>query len=421
MSVIQAVRGTKDILPDEILKWHKLEEIARKVSANYGYKELRTPIFEKTEVFTRGVGNGTDIVNKEMYSFLDRGDESITLRPEQTAAIVRAVIQNNLLKENSTTRLYYIGQYFRYERPQKGRLREFHQYGAECINSPYPESDAEVICLAVSLINKLGITDYKLRLNSLGNEISRANYRNVLINFLESNKEKLSEESKVRLATNPLRILDSKNPIDIEITTKAPNILDSLDNESIEHFDEVKKLLTASDINYEISPNLVRGLDYYSHTVFEFQSTYLGAQDAFAGGGRYNSLFKELGGKDTPAVGFAMGIERLLLILEQIEQQKIENLKDLINVIIVPTSEKHLDTAMRVANIIRNKLELSCLVDVNRRSMKSQLREGNKWEVMRALIIGDDEVATDSVTVKYMMEKIEQYSLKIEDIVKQNW
>lgn len=414
MSIIQSVRGTKDILPNEIHKWQKLEEIARNVSEKYGYKELRTPVFEKTEVFSRGVGDGTDIVNKEMYSFLDRGGESITLRPEQTAALVRSVIQNNLLNENPVTRLYYIGSYFRYERPQKGRLREFHQYGAECLNSPYPESDVEVICLAVELIKKLGINNYKLKLNSLGNEISRTNYRNVLINFLESHKEKLSEESIIRLAANPLRVLDSKNPVDIEVTSNAPNILDSLDNESVQHFDEVKKLLTTSNINYEISPNLVRGLDYYSHTVFEFQSTELGAQDAFGGGGRYNSLFTELGGKETPAVGFAMGIERLLLILEQIhEQVKIENG---IDAIIIPTNEKYVETAMKVANILRNKLEISCIFDINRRSMKAQLREANKLETKWAIIIGDDEAAANSVSIKYMLEKKEQELIKIADI-----
>ena len=413
MAIIQSVRGTKDTLPNEIYKWQKLEEIARKVSERYGYKELRTPLFEKTEVFSRGVGDGTDIVNKEMYSFADRGGESITLRPEQTAALVRAVIQNNLLTENPATRLYYIGSYFRYERPQKGRLREFHQYGAECLNSPYPESDVEVICLAVELINKLGINNYNLRLNSLGNEVSRANYRNVLINFLESHKEKLSEESTARLATNPLRVLDSKNPIDIEITSNAPNILDSLDSESIRHFDEVQKLLTVSKINYEISPNLVRGLDYYSHTVFEFQSTELGAQDAFGGGGRYNSLFAELGGKDTPAVGFAMGLERLLLILEQIQgQATVEK----VDAIIIPTNEKYVEIAMQVANILRNKLEFSCILDINRRSMKAQLREANKLEAKWAIIIGDDEVAADSVSLKFMLEKKEQELIKIANI-----
>ena len=413
MNTIQNVRGTKDILPNEIYKWQKLEETARNVSKKYGYKELRTPIFEKTEVFARGVGEGTDIVNKEMYTFADRGNESLTLRPEQTAALVRSVIQNNLLAENPVQRLYYIGSYFRYERPQKGRFREFHQYGVECLNSPFPESDVEVICLAISFIQQLGVTDYKLNLNSIGNENSRVNYKKVLVDFLNSHKEKLSEESKNRLEINPLRVLDSKNPVDIEIVKNAPNILDSLDEESLNHFNIVKSLLDILQINYEINPTLVRGLDYYSHTVFEFQSTHLGAQDAFGGGGRYNSLFSELGGKDTPAVGFAMGIERLLLILEQIGNTVLEEKSE---IMIISSDEKHLGFAIKVSEIIRNKLGKSCLMDLSRRSMKSQLREANKLGVKYALIIGDEEAANNSITVKYMQENKEQCLLKIEEL-----
>jgi len=413
MNTIQNVRGTKDILPNEIYKWQKLEETARNVSKKYGYKELRTPIFEKTEVFARGVGEGTDIVNKEMYTFADRGNESLTLRPEQTAALVRSVIQNNLLAENPVQRLYYIGSYFRYERPQKGRFREFHQYGIECLNSPFPESDVEVICLAISFIQQLGVTDYKLNLNSIGNENSRVNYKKVLVDFLNSHKEKLSEESKNRLEINPLRVLDSKNPVDIEIVKNAPNILDSLDEESLNHFNIVKSLLDILQINYEINPTLVRGLDYYSHTVFEFQSTHLGAQDAFGGGGRYNSLFSELGGKDTPAVGFAMGIERLLLILEQIGNTVLEEKSE---IMIISSDEKHLGFAIKVSEIIRNKLGKSCLMDLSRRSMKSQLREANKLGVKYALIIGDEEAANNSITVKYMQENKEQCLLKIEEL-----
>jgi len=413
MATIQNVRGTKDILPNEIYKWQKLEEIARNVSEKYGYKELRTPIFEKTEVFSRGVGEGTDIVNKEMYTFADRGNESLTLRPEQTAALVRSVIQNNLLAENPVQRLYYLGSYFRYERPQKGRLREFHQYGIECLNSAFPESDVEVICLAISFINQLEIKDFKLNLNSIGNEQSRANYKKILIDFLNSHKNNLSEESKNRLEINPLRVLDSKNPADIEIVKNAPNILDSLDDESLNHFNIVKNLLDILQINYTVNPTLVRGLDYYSHTVFEFQSTHLGAQDAFGGGGRYNSLFTELGGKETPSVGFAMGIERLLLILEKIGNTPQENNTE---IMIIFSDEKHIDFAMKVSDIVRNKLGKSCLMDLNRRSMKSQLREANKLGVRLALIIGDEEVAKESITVKYMQENKDQCFMRIEEL-----
>jgi histidyl-tRNA synthetase len=290
-------------------------------------------------------------------------------------------------------------------------LREFHQFGIECLNSPFPESDVEVICLATSFINELGIKNCKLNLNSIGNQQSRTNYKKILTDFLNSHRENLSEESRNRLENNPLRVLDSKNPIDIEIVKNAPNILDSLDEESLEHFDTVKNLLAILQINYEINPILVRGLDYYSHTVFEFQSNYLGSQDAFGGGGRYNSLFSELGGKDTPAVGFAMGIERLLLILEQIGEISDENKSE---VMVISTNEKHLSYAMKICDIVRNEFGKSCLMDLSRRSMKSQLREANKSGVKYAIIIGDDEVANNSLTVKYMQENKEQCVIPID-------
>jgi histidyl-tRNA synthetase len=282
------------------------------------------------------------------------------------------------------------------------------------LNSHFPESDVEVICLAAKLIDELGIKDYNLKLNSLGNKASGEVYRKVLTEFLNKNIENLSEESKNRIAKNPLRVLDSKNPVDIEIVKNAPNILDSLDNESVQHFEKVRKMLDFENIKYEISPNLVRGLDYYSHTVFEFQSTHLGSQDAFGGGGRYNSLFAELGGKETPAVGFAMGIERLLLILEQIQEQKVA---DNTKAMIILTDEKYVEFGMKAANILRNNLEISCILDVNRRSMKAQLREANKLNVKFALIIGDEEVANNSVSIKFMQENKEQKLIKLDEII----
>ena len=414
MATIQAVRGTKDILPVDIIKWQTLEHIARKVSNAFGYQEIRTPIFEKTEVFSRGVGDNTDIVNKEMYTFLDKGNESLTLRPEQTASLVRSVIQNNLITENIATRLFYIGQYFRYERPQKGRLRQFHQYGIECLNSSYPESDVEVILLAVNFIKKIGITDYKLKINSIGNTNSRNNYKIAILKYLEQNKEKLSNESKIRMYTNPLRVLDSKDTGDIEIISNAPSILDFLDQPSAEHFDMVKKMLDTSNINYEITPTLVRGLDYYSDTVFEFQSTYLGSQDAFGGGGRYNNLFSQLGGKDIPSIGFAMGMERLLLILEQISQnvptQKID-------ILLCSTNNDYLQYVTEISSLIRNNCDLVCISDVNRRSLKSQLREANKLNVRYAIIIGDEEVKNNTATIKFMQENKEQISIEKDKLV----
>ncbi|MDR0927799.1 MAG: histidine--tRNA ligase [Ignavibacteria bacterium] len=413
MNAIQSIRGTKDILPNESHKWQILEATAREISSSFGYRELRTPIFEKTEVFSRGVGDGTDIVNKEMYTFNDKGNESLTLRPEQTAALVRSVIQNNLLQENPVTRLYYIGQYFRYERPQKGRLRQFHQFGIECINSPYPESDAEVIMLAINFIKRLKINDYRLLLNSIGNEESRKNYKTALVAFLTANKDGLSEDSRNRLDINPLRILDSKATNDIDIVKNAPIILDFLDEESQLHFNTVKSLLDSVGIKYDINPLLVRGLDYYSHTVFEFQSTHLGSQDAFGGGGRYNGLFTELGGKDTPAVGFAMGMERLLLILEQLNGDM--NKQYQVDAMVIPTDAKHIELAMQVHNLLVDSH--TCIVELNRRSLKAQLREANKLGVRYALIIGDDEANKNAVTIKYMAEEKEQKLIQINDLL----
>ncbi|MDQ1267344.1 MAG: histidyl-tRNA synthetase, partial [Bacteroidota bacterium] len=325
--MIQSIRGTKDILPGQSAQWQFIEKVFKEISQLYGYGEMRTPIFEKTELFSRGIGEGTDIVNKEMYTFTDRGGESITLRPEMTASIARAILQNSLLQQGSLLRIWYAGPLFRYERPQKGRLRQFHQYDAECIGSPFPESDVELILLANSLINGIGLNDYKLLINTLGSGEVRQQYRRELVAYLKSREGQLSADSRSRLDTNPLRTLDSKDPADAEIIAEAPRILDFLDSDSAAHFNNVKTMLESAGIQFEIQPRLVRGLDYYSHTVFEFQHNALGAQDSFGGGGRYDGLFSDLGGKPTPAVGFAFGIERMLLILENAAKlpQSLEN------------------------------------------------------------------------------------------------
>lgn len=395
--MIQNVRGTKDIFLNEIEKWHYLEETVKKVSSLFGYSELRTPIFEKTEVFSRSIGENTDIVNKEMYTFTDKGGESVTLRPEMTAALVRSVIQNNLTHEFSTLRLWYFGPFFRYERPQKGRLRQFNQFGAECISSPHPESDVEIIQLAYQFIKEIGIDLFSLEINSLGNEISRENYKKALIEYLSSNKEKLSNESQSRLLTNPLRVLDSKDDRDKEVINNAPNILEYLDEESKTHFDKVIELLENAKIPYKIEPKLVRGLDYYSHTVFEFKSSALGSQDAFGGGGRYNTLFEQLGGKSTPAVGFAMGVERLILILEHLDRfPKSSNTCD---VYIVHSGESTIKYANLIADQLRDS-NIKVLMDLQRRSFKAQMREADKFKAKYCLIIGDNEVAENKVTIK---------------------
>ncbi len=397
--MIQAIRGTKDLLPEEINQWHFLESIFREVSPLYGYEEIRTPIFEKTEVFARGIGESTDIVNKEMYTFEDRGGESITLRPEGTAGIVRAAIQNSMPAKTSILRLWYSGPFFRYERPQKGRLRQFHQYGAECIMSEHPESDAEIIALALAILRKARISNYKLLINSLGSDESRAIYREKLIEYLRENENELSEDSRKRLESNPLRVLDSKNDADRRVAENAPVILDYLDEESAAHFNMVKSILDKLNIEYEINPRLVRGLDYYSHTVFELQHPALGSQDSFGGGGRYNKLFSELDGKPQPAVGFALGIERLLIILNA--QDLIPEPGPATDVYIVTTSPEMNPPAMQVAEKLRG-MGLRITFDLNRRSIKAQFREANKLNARYTIVIGEDEIARGVVQVKDM-------------------
>ncbi len=395
--MIQAIRGTKDILPESVGKWHFIEDNIKKVTKLFGYKELRTPIFEKTEVFNRTIGEATDIVNKEMYTFTDKSGDSITLRPEMTAALVRALVQNNMLTQSKIQRLWYFGPFFRYERPQKGRQRQFHQFGVECLGSEYPESDVEVLQLADMLFNTLGISEYVLKINSLGNSESRANYKKALVEFLKSVSEDLSEDSRNRIEKNPLRVLDSKNERDIELLKDAPIILDYLDNESNNHFKAVTSALDELGINYEIDSKLVRGLDYYCHTVFEFQSTHLGSQDAFGGGGRYDGLVEQLGGKPTPAIGFALGVERMLIILEQMNI--FDNMVDKVDCYIVAKGENVPVYASKIAGVLRSR-GLSVVNELNRRSMKAQMREANRMNASYAIIIGENEMNENKVLIK---------------------
>jgi len=396
--MIRSPRGTNDILPVEINKWHYLEEAIRNVTSKFGYTELRTPIFESTEVFSRSIGDASDIVNKEMYTFNDRGDNSITLRPEMTAALVRACIQNSLANRGELERLWYYGPFFRYERPQKGRFRQFHQFGAECLSSPNPEADAEVITLAHSLISEVGINDYTLNINSLGNTESRDIYRNNLVKYFSKYESDLSEDSVRRLAVNPLRILDSKDPKDIEIAKEAPQIIDSLDKVSQSHFERVLNILENLNVNYNISSKLVRGLDYYSHTVFEFQSDALGSQDSFGGGGRYDGLFEQLGGKSTPAVGFALGVERLLLIIDSLS--KNENVNS-IDFYIVTGEEEYLNKAFELSNDLRNQ-GYKVVSDIQRKSFKSQMKDANKYNTRNVIILAEREMSENKFVLKNM-------------------
>jgi histidyl-tRNA synthetase len=411
--MIKTLRGTKDILPSEVSKWHYLEDKIREATKVFGYKELRTPILEHTEVFSRSIGQQTDIVNKEMYTFEDRGGESVTLRPEMTAALVRSAIQQKFSDQGPIKRLWYMGPFFRYERPQAGRFRQFHQFGAECLNANSPISDVEAINLALHLTFLLDIKNYVILINSIGNKISRDKYISQFSEFLNDNSSKLSELSQKRLIKNPLRILDSKDKNDIELLNSAPEILDFLDSESSDHFDEVRSILDAVNVNYKIEPKLVRGLDYYSHTVFEFRSDVLGSQDSFGGGGRYNELFSQLGAKkDIPAVGFAMGLERLIIILEN---QKLfsenENAK---GIYLVKADEKASLMIENVLKIIRRR-GLFATLDLTGKSVKSQFKDAGKNSFEWVITIGENEIISNTLAIKNMIES-KQINISLDEL-----
>ena len=370
-SPIRSVKGTQDILPDQSSRWQDLELTIQKIMDRYGYKEIRTPAFENTEVFLRGVGQETDIVSKEMYSWTDQGGNNLTLKPELTAPVVRSFIQHNLGQINSINKLYYIDSLFRRERPQKGRYREFHQFGVEVFGSEYPEVDVEVIALAMYVFNNMGLEGLTLNLNSIGSPECRKNYRDAIKDFLEPHFEDLSKTSQERYNNNPLRILDTKSPDEKELLKGAPDILDYWTSDDKSHFDEVCNLLKKIKIDYQLSPNLVRGLDYYTRTTFEITSNELGAQNAICGGGRYDELVEKLGGKPTPGIGFAAGIERLLLASRS--EHKQEN----IQIYIVGIGDSVRATLITLAeNLRKNNFKTS--FDYLRRSMKAQMREANK-------------------------------------------
>lgn len=389
-------KGTRDILPDETPRWRELERILHTVMPRYGYGEIRTPVFEVTPLFARGVGEETDIVSKEMYSWIDQGGDSLTLRPELTAPVVRAFIQHNLGTLNPLTKVYYQGPLFRRERPQKGRYRQFHQFGVEAFGSEYAELDAEVISLAWTLFQELGLRSMTLKLNSIGSGESRDAFRSALKSFLEPHLQDLSETSRHRFATNPLRILDTKVPYEIDLLKNAPRIIDFLNTADQDHFQQVQTLLTAMDIPFDPEPNLVRGLDYYTRTTFEITSNFLGSQDALCGGGRYDGLVETLGGKPTPGIGFAAGIERLLMAIEA--ENPVERTAEL-DVYIVSLGEKAVREAQVLAQALRNQ-ELSVGTDFLRRSLKAQLREANRLHARQAVVLGENEIQSGKAVVK---------------------
>lgn len=410
--MISVLRGMRDVFGQEINAWQHVERVFREVSERFGYQEFRTPIVEHTELFARGVGADTDIVGKEMYTFTDRSDESITLRPEMTAPIVRAAIEHSLLRHSPVTRLWYSGPLFRYERPQKGRYRQFHQYGAECLGSANPESDAECIILAYEVLATIGIKRFELQINSLGNAEVRKIYRETLISYLQSHKNDLSADSLRRLETNPLRVLDSKDAADQSVIKNAPLLIDFLDEASADHFLSVRTLLDVAGIPFTINSNLVRGLDYYTHTVFEFVTDALGTQNAICGGGRYDPLFEILGGTDVPAVGFSVGIERVIMLLEE-EQGAAKPLNQLTVYICAAGDEARVPVQLVALRLRRNGI--SCVTDIARRSMKGQMKEADRLGAQFTATLGKEELDSGTILVKNMSTG-EQRAIALEEL-----
>ena len=411
---IKIVRGMHDIVPQQSPLWQHLEGCIRQVVQSYGYEEIRMPIVEKTELFVRTIGEVTDIVAKEMYTFEDRNGDSLTLRPEGTACCVRAGIENGLLY-NQIQRLWYSGPMFRHERPQKGRYRQFHQTGVEVYGLDGPDIDAELIMMTARLWKLLGLERLELQINTLGTPVARASHREKLVEYLEVNRDVLDEESLLRLEKNPLRILDSKNPVMQAMIEGAPQLLDYLDDESRTHFETLKSLLDGVGIEYRVNPRLVRGLDYYQKTVFEWITTDLGAQGTVCAGGRYDGLVEQLGGKATPAIGFAMGMERLVALIED-------------RSLVVPNAAPHayfvlvgdlaVSHGLTLAEQLRSALPtLRLRSHCGGGSFKSQMKKADKSGAPLVLIIGDDEVSQQQVTVKHLREDQPQTSLSFDALV----
>ncbi len=408
-----APRGTKDILPDTVGDWRYIEEKIRALCKRYGYEEIRTPVFEHTELFQRGIGEATDVVDKEMYTFEDRGGRSITLRPENTAAAVRAYLQNKLYAENALEKLFYIGSMFRYDRPQAGRMREFHQFGVEALGESNPSVDAEIILLAIDFLQSLGLKDLVLSLNSVGCPKCRPVYRQKLQDFFKDKLEDLCDDCRDRFERNPLRILDCKADSDKPYMQDAPKITDCLCEECNDHFHKVQELLTAAGVEYELDSRLVRGLDYYTKTAFEIKYSPLGAQSAVAGGGRYDGLIEEIGGNPTPAVGFATGLERVLLALEK--QGLLPEKENSVDAFVVALGDAAQLEGFKLLNKLRNA-GISALMDFAGRSMKAQMKQANKKNARFVLILGDDEVRDSVVTLKDMSNS-EQRKIAIDEVI----
>lgn len=399
--ITKAIKGTKDVLPKDAYKNQYIESTALDVAERFGYKEIRTPVFEHTELFQRGVGDTTDVVQKEMYTFDDKGGRSITLRPEGTAGAARSYLENGLCNEALPQKVCYITSCYRYEKPQAGRLREFHQFGIECFGTSSPLADAEIIALASTIFNELGIKDLSLEINSIGCPECRAKYHEALKEYFRERKDELCDTCNERLERNPMRILDCKSPICSEIAKDAPVVLDYLCDECREHFEAVKGYLTAQNIEFTVNPHIVRGLDYYTKTVFEFVSNSIGAQGTVCGGGRYDGLIEELGGQKTPSLGFGMGLERLMLLMEA---QDCEFPKDKVpDLFIVALGDKATLKAVEIAKDMRAE-GYTCLYDLNGRSLKAQMKYANKLGAKYVIVLGDKEVEEKIATLKNMKD-----------------
>ena len=412
---IQAIRGMNDCSPTESPLWQWIEGQVRQILSSYGYSEVRMPIVESTPLFARAIGEVTDVVSKEMYTFWDN-DEQLTLRPEGTAGCVRAAIEHGWIYNNEQ-RLWYMGPMFRHERPQKGRYRQFHQAGVEVFGISTPEIDAELIILTARLWKALGIDQHvSLQLNSIGSLEARANYRSALVAFLENHQDLMSEEEKERLVKNPLRILDTKNQALQDVLDGAPKLLDYLDDESREHFAQLCGLLDAVGIQYEINPKLVRGLDYYNKTVFEWVTSALGAQGTVCGGGRYDGLVEQLGGHATSGVGFAMGLERLVLLVQEVN--KSIPVKSAVDIYIVYQGEGTTLAAFQLAEKLRSELpHLSTMLHCSGGNFKKQFKRADKSGATLALVLGESEVQNNQVVVKHLLGAAEQQTIDVDNLI----
>lgn len=408
---IKAPKGTHDVTPQEAAIWQYIEETAREICKEYGYGEIRLPVFEHTELFQRGVGDTTDVVQKEMYTFNDKGGRSITLRPEGTAGVVRAYLENNLYANTQPTKLFYLLSCYRYEKPQAGRLREFHQFGVECFGAQGPAVDAEIISVAHELFRRLGLSDIALHINSIGCPKCRKEYNRKLQEYFEARKEELCETCRDRLYKNTLRILDCKSPVCQEIAKGAPLIIEHLCEDCEEHFAKLQEYLKIMNIEYQIDPYIVRGLDYYTKTVFEFVSNQIGAQGTVCGGGRYDGLVEELDGAPTPGIGFAMGLERLILLLHNVGITKEPEPLDLF---LVSLGEKADLYVQKFVYDLR-KAGVSCDRDYLSRSFKAQMKYANKTGSRYIIVIGDDEISQDAGKLKNMATS-EETEIRLSDV-----